>query len=970
MTSSGLPHSRALTFLAAISAIAVAGSAYAATPAPAGPPPKAPDLPEHAAESLPPPNPALPTVFVAGDSTAARGAGERQQGWGVPFAAYFDPAKVNVVNRARGGRSSRTFITEGLWDKLLADVKPGDIVLIQFGHNDGGAVNDASRARGSLPGLGEETQTIDNLVTKQREVVHTFGWYLRRMITDTEDKGAVPIVLSPTVRNIWTDGRLEHGPGSYEAWSATAAHMAGVGFIDLTDLAADAFTTMGAEAMKALYEQDHTHFDAKGADLFASWVVSGLKGIRASPINGWFSAKSGALRPDSVSVLNLPRPANPALPTLFLIGDSTVRNGYADGAGGQWGWGDFLGSRFDLSRMNVVNRAVGGLSSRTYREQGHWRRVLEMIKPGDFVMMQFGHNDDGPLNDASRARGTIKGVGDETEAIENLLTGQHEVVHSYGWYLRTFVDEARAKGATPIVCSPIPRKTWRDGHIVRSPQSYAGWARQVALQEKAPFVDLNNRIADHYDQLGPERVDPLFGDPHTHTSAAGADLNARCVVEGLLALPSDPLAPYLLATQPPPYFEGFDLVVANDKIPGGALSLTPTTVYTKELGYGFEPGAILAEDPNDKSGAAATLSSTTPFFLSVRLPTEGNYRVTVTLGSSAAATETTLKAELRRLMAEDVRTAPGEFKKVTFIVNTRMPIIAATADIAAGIVRLKAPRETTQEAWDWDERLTLEFNGAHPSFSEVRITPADVPTVFVIGDSTVCDQSREPYASWGQMLTRFLQPEVAVANHAESGETYRDSIGRRRLDKMLSRMRPGDTLLMQFGHNDQKQIAAGTGGPFTTYEEEIKRHVDGVRAHGGIPVIVSPMERRNFEADGKIRPTLADYAAAARQTAAALHVAFIDLNAMSIPFYQALGSGKAYLAFAGTGTERDTTHHDNYGAYELAKCVIQGIRADGLPIAKFIRTDFRDFDPAHPDPVESFRLPQSPLATRDKPFGS
>jgi lysophospholipase L1-like esterase len=141
----------------------------------------------------------------------------------------------------------------------------------------------------------------------------------------------------------------------------------------------------------------------------------------------------------------------------------------------------------------------------------------------------------------------------------------------------------------------------------------------------------------------------------------------------------------------------------------------------------------------------------------------------------------------------------------------------------------------------------------------------DVPTVFLLGDSTVCDQSREPYASWGQMLTRFFKPGVAIANHGESGETYRDSLGRRRLDKILSVMKPGDTLIMQFGHNDQKQIAAGTGGPFTTYKAEIKQHVDAVRQRGGIPVIVSPMERREFDENGRIKPTLADFAEAARQ---------------------------------------------------------------------------------------------------------
>jgi lysophospholipase L1-like esterase len=174
---------------------------------------------------------------------------------------------------------------------------------------------------------------------------------------------------------------------------------------------------------------------------------------------------------------------------------------------------------------------------------------------------------------------------------------------------------------------------------------------------------------------------------------------------------------------------------------------------------------------------------------------------------------------------------------------------------------------------------------------------------------------------------------------------------------------------MQFGHNDQKQIATGKGGPFTTYKAELKQHVEGVRARGGIPVIISPMERRNFNDQGHIVPSLTDYAEAARQSAKELGVAFIDLNAMSIPFYEALGKDRAYLAFAGTGTKRDPTHHDNYGAYELAECIVQGIRDNRLPLAKFIADDFKTFDPAHPDPVDSFAVPASPHFTNQRPLG-
>ena len=248
-------------------------------------------------------------------------------------------------------------------------------------------------------------------------------------------------------------------------------------------------------------------------------------------------------------------PKHPDLPTIFLIGDSTVRNGSDDGQGkgaaGMWGWGHMLPAYFDPAKVNVVNRAVGGLSSRTYLTGGFWAKVLLRLKAGDVVIMQFGHNDDGALNDEPpgplRARGTIKGIGEETREIDNVLTKRHEVVHSYGWYLRKFVDETKARGATAIICSPIPRKGWDDqGLIRRSPATYSGWAAAVAAQEQVGFVNLNEIIAGVYDRLGHDAVVGFFPqvkpDEHIHTNQAGAELNARCVVAGLKQLRDDPVA--------------------------------------------------------------------------------------------------------------------------------------------------------------------------------------------------------------------------------------------------------------------------------------------------------------------------------------------------------------------------------------------------------------------------------------------
>ena len=539
----------ALTMVAAM-VLAGCASIHPRPVAPSGTSVPVPDSATNPAPATVVLNPELPSLFITGDSTAARGNGANQQGWAVPFADYFDPGKINVVNLARAGRSSRTFITQGLWDQLLAYVKPGDIVLIQFGHNDGSAVNDASRARGSLPGLGDETQKIDNLLTRKHEVVHTYGWYMRKMIEDVKAKGATPIVLMLTERDVWHEGRIERGSGRFSQWAAETAFAEHGLFVDLTDIMADQFEAMGEDKVKALYPRDRTHFNAVGADLHAAGVVAGLKGLRPSPITKFLSAKGQAVPADRFSWLQLPVPDNPKLPTLFLIGDSTVRNGRGTGANNQWGWGDFLGNYFDSDKINIVNRAIGGTSSRSYLTGGQWQCVLNLMKPGDFVMMQFGHNDGGALNDRTRARGTIRGTGDESQAITNLMSGETEVVHTYGWYLRQYIADTRAKSATPIICSLIPRKTWKDGRIVRSKDNYAGWAEEVAKAENAPFIDLNELIAERYDALGAEKVDPLFADGHTHTTATGADLNAQCVVAGLKVLANDPLAPYLRENQP------------------------------------------------------------------------------------------------------------------------------------------------------------------------------------------------------------------------------------------------------------------------------------------------------------------------------------------------------------------------------------------------------------------------------------
>lgn len=386
----------------------------------------------------------------------------------------------------------------------------------------------------------------------------------------------------------------------------------------------------------------------------------------------------------------------------------------------------------------------------------------------------------------------------------------------------------------------------------------------------------------------------------------------------------------------------------------GEIAITPTTTYTRERGHGFEPGA-----PANAAGQ--------PSYFTVDLPAEGNYRVTATLGGPVAS-DTTIKAELRRLMLDGVPLPAGATAERSFIVNIRTARIPAAPGIEPGAVKLKAPRESQDEVWAWDQRLTLEINGTRPALRQLVIEPVDVPTVFLLGDSTVADQLREPYSSWGQMLTALFKPTVAVANHAQSGETLRDSLARRRLDKILSALRHGDTVLLQFGHNDQKQQKDGSGNA-DSYQAELRRHAEAILARGGVPVVLSSMERRNFDDQGRLRPSLTEYADAARAVARDMKLAFIDLNAMSQQLYAALGPERSQAAHPMNNGRLDNTHHNNYGAMALARLVALGLRQARVPVAAQLRDDLGAIDPAQPLPPEQFRIAASPGFTQQRPLG-
>lgn len=355
----------------------------------------------------------------------------------------------------------------------------------------------------------------------------------------------------------------------------------------------------------------------------------------------------------------------------------------------------------------------------------------------------------------------------------------------------------------------------------------------------------------------------------------------------------------------------------------------------------------------------------TCFDFSAKVP-DGNYLVTVTLGDKKKAARTTVKAESRRLMLYDIHTAKGEVRELSFVVNKRDYKIRE-GGLEAGKVILK-PREGGK--LNWDDFLTIEVGGEAPALSKIRIEPAPqgVRTIFLCGDSTVVDQDNEPWASWGQMFPWFWNANIAIANYAESGERADTFIGAGRLRKVLSVLQAGDYVFVEFGHNDQKIDAQPGKGAYYFFSQQLKIFIDQVRAKGGIPVLVSPTHRRNFDSEGHIVETHLDYPEAMEWLARREGVAFIDLHRMSATFYEALGvedSKSAFVHFkAGSypgmpSDVADNTHFNPYGAYELAKCVVGAMQSMGLPIASEI-VNFSGFNPSQPDPKSEFHWPDSP----------
>lgn len=397
----------------------------------------------------------------------------------------------------------------------------------------------------------------------------------------------------------------------------------------------------------------------------------------------------------------------------------------------------------------------------------------------------------------------------------------------------------------------------------------------------------------------------------------------------------------------------------NGKTEENVIKITPKDVYTSEKGYGYD----LQEAP--------VAGSNKPFFFSVDVP-DGNYLVTAVVGNKKAAGETTLRGESRRLFFENLPTKKGEFKTCKFVVNKY------STEIREGD-SIKNIKAGSRNRWNWDDKLTLEFNGDAPQLAYLEIERVDdVPTVFISGDSTVTDYDVEPYASWGQMIPRFFNDGVAFANYAESGARLDSFKDRGRFEKLLSEVKPGDWVFIEFGHNDQKLKGPGKGA-YYYYMTHLKEYIDEVRSRGANPVLLTPTCRRFFDDEGHVISTHEDYPEAMKFIAQRENVPLIDLQEMTRTLYETLGvenSKKAFVQYpAGTypGQKddlKDNTHFNPYGAYEIAQCVVEGMKQLDLPLTQYIRNDYKTYNPANPDSFASFKWIECPFIEITKPEGN
>lgn len=469
-----------------------------------------------------------PVLFLVGNSTMRTGTlgngNNGQWGWGYYAEEFFDNNRITVENHALGGTSSRTFYNR-LWPDVVKGVRPGDWVIIELGHNDNGPY-DSGRARASIPGIGKDSLEVTIKETGAKETVYTYGEYMRRFIRDVKQKGGHPILFSLTPRNAWQDQDstiVTRVNQTFGLWAKQVAEEQSVPFIDLNDITARKFEQFGKEKVKYMFYIDRIHTSAFGAKVNAESAAEGIRTYQGLELANY-------LKP-LVSDTETGSSRQEGRPVLFTVGDSTVKN-KDDDKNGMWGWGSVIADLFDPNKISVENCAMAGRSARTFLDEGRWDKVYNALQPGDFVLIQFGHNDGGDIN-VGKARGELHGSGGESKVFLMEPTGKYQVIYTFGGYLRKFILDVQEKGAIPIVLSHTPRNKWKDGQIERNTDSYGKWTRETAESTGAYFIDLNKLSADKLQKKGAKKTAAFYNTDHTHTSFKGAQLNAQSIAEGL-----------------------------------------------------------------------------------------------------------------------------------------------------------------------------------------------------------------------------------------------------------------------------------------------------------------------------------------------------------------------------------------------------------------------------------------------------
>ena len=488
-----------------------------------------------------------PVLFLIGNSTMRNGTlgngNNGQWGWGYFVSKYFDGRKISVENHALGGMSTRTFYTD-LWPAVREALQPGDWVIVSIGHNDSADFFDARRARGVVNGVDPDTMIVGFNERKQvNDTVYSYGTYLRKYIREIRAAGANPILMSLTPRDAYdAAGKIVRKPQTQ--WAAYVAAVEGVPFVDLNELSGTKLDSYSRWKEQYHFFGDHIHTSLFGAEMNARSAAEGL-----------YYSLNPLLKPLQEMMLNVPLQAygenrEDGKPMVFITGDSTVKN-YDKDKDGMWGWGSQAGLIFDPAKITWQNVAMAGRSTRSYLREGRWEKVYNALRPGDFVLLQFGHNDICPITDP-KERGVIPGTADTCHVYQMEKDGRYEVVYSFGWYLKKFIDDVREKGATPILLSLTPRNEWPGGKVERRNDTYGKWYREVVEQTGVEFVDVHNLSADFLDKKfasknevkSKAKASKYFNHDHTHTSLIGAQMNVRSVAKGLRRNNS-PLANYL-----------------------------------------------------------------------------------------------------------------------------------------------------------------------------------------------------------------------------------------------------------------------------------------------------------------------------------------------------------------------------------------------------------------------------------------